>query len=616
MFTISSRRDGRRTLSSSDPAASATVDETMAIGPYVLREAARDSWLGEARRSFQCAESGMAIAAWARIDNRVDLAQALGLGRAVTREDDPEIILRTYQRHGVDCPTHLRGDFAFVIADEPARRIFAGRDPIGIRPLYWWAGDSSTGNAVVGASIPLVIAAAGRDFEVDPDWVAHFASGTSMHHSATPLRGIRKLPPACRLVIDRNGARVKRYHEFDPSSDHDARDADTLAAYRAALFDAVAARMPPNGRIGIEISGGLDSATIVGCAAQLTGKDRHRIHGLGFATLENEPAAILSVSQRAGLFHNHLATDMAPPDPRWEWSVLGHPAEHGSAKSHHALYATAREGNIGALMSGFGGDEGVTNYAPNYHREMLARGAYRDLWRTGDTNLLRRGAGLASALLQRNAPSGYAIALNATARRRVQALALRNDVVDRLDIAQRIHAESLFDSPTSTVNEFVIQQLNAPFVSTRTESCSLLAASYGVEYSWPLLDRTLIDLFLAAPTRLKVLQGMGRGLHRAAVVGIVPDDRRLARRKYLGEPVVSIHATGRMERDDYDAGAEPLHPMLHEMIDPKRLKAIAASANLSRNGSYAIAERALQRIEALDHWLKLANPGCVPERLG
>src|SRR3569623_1441353 len=81
------------------------------------------------------------ITADARIDNRAELFQALGVqspGR--TRTPDSSLILLAYERWGAECDKRLLGDFAFAIWDTRERILFCARDPLGCRPFYYHPG--------------------------------------------------------------------------------------------------------------------------------------------------------------------------------------------------------------------------------------------------------------------------------------------------------------------------------------------------------------------------------------------------------------------------------------------------------------------------------------------
>ena len=85
------------------------------------------------------------ITADARIDGRQDLIAELNrlVAADLDRATDVELVLHAYRAWGRACAEHLLGDFAFVIWDSPRRRLFAARDPFGVKLLYYAFGRGS-----------------------------------------------------------------------------------------------------------------------------------------------------------------------------------------------------------------------------------------------------------------------------------------------------------------------------------------------------------------------------------------------------------------------------------------------------------------------------------------
>lgn len=562
---------------------------------------------GSARREMHvCEEDGLVACAWARIDNGRDIARALGDGSGRLADDVPRLIIAAYRQWGEETPRHLEGDFAFAIHDPESRTIFAARDALGVRPLYWIAGQGSA-PGTCATSIPALRNAARVSQDIDPDWVARFIAGASMSCEATPFPGIFKVPPGHSLRMAGNGARLSRYCDLaDEIQEPAESEAALTERYRDLLDRAVAARLAAHGALGIEISGGLDSSTVLSLALRHQTGSNRRIHGFGWTRHDLEGPAVIGVSQQLGLAHNHLlCADTDPIPPERVWSILGHPAEHGSAKHHWPIYQLAEQLGVTGLLSGFGGDEGVTNYAPNFPREMLDRHEYLTLWKALGTNPLLRTAKFARAVLRRGSGSFYSRSLTEAARLRIAQLPLNRDTMARLAIGETIQRDSQYDAPFPTVKAFSVHMLSLPFVSTRTESCSLIAANNAVEYAWPLLDRPLLSCFLKAPATMFFRDGMGRALHRRAVAGIVPDDRRLAPSKYLGERVEPTH--GKTAQAGIGrAGDVPdwagLEPMLQELVDRDKMDNL--TRQLSMPSRQAVrARRALHSLTEINQWL-------------
>ncbi|MEB0014984.1 hypothetical protein QN416_25625, partial [Glaciimonas sp. Cout2] len=84
-----------------------------------------------------------------------------------------------------------------------------------------------------------------------------------------------------------------------------------------------------------------------------------------------------------GIEHQHLLSGFAKPDDDTidhMLTVLGYPAEHGNAYAHFPFYQLCRQFGVTTLLSGFGGDEAVTNPGHHLFHELLDQGDWRNLY--------------------------------------------------------------------------------------------------------------------------------------------------------------------------------------------------------------------------------------------
>lgn len=132
-----------------------------------------------------------------------------------------------------------------------------------------------------------------------------------------------------------------------------------------------------------------------------------------------------------------------------------------------------------------------------------------------------------------------------------------------------------------------------------------MAAAYGIDYFWPLLDVRLIQFFLSIPNALKFHNGYGRYLHRKAVEKIVPKKIIWKKSKYMGEPFSSkINIKPKLKL------AKDLHPELSTLIDIDKLKIQIADYNNSIEIDKSVSmvmNRNVVDINAIDQWLKHFN---------
>ena len=148
-----------------------------------------------------------------------------------------------------------------------------------------------------------------------------------------------------------------------------------------------------------------------------------------------------------------------------------------------------------------------------------------------------------------------------------------------------------------------------PFIPTRMENCTLMAAARKIDYRWPLLDVRLVRLFFSFPAAEHFYRGMGRYLHRRAIQGVVPDLVTWKRSKDMG--AISRADQGAVA-DFTPVAPEALHPRLIELLDIERLnRRIAAGSEAGSNHGSQLhfeRERTLRAVWNLDLWLKQRFP--------
>lgn len=553
---------------------------------------------------------------WGRLDNRGAVVAALGpdAPAAGVRAADGDLVLACWRRWGEAFPERLLGDYALALRDPERDLTFLARDPLGVRPLFFV---HDARGMVATTAIATLLETPGLSLTPDPQWIARHLVGLASSDGRAAYREVHKVPPGHSLTFEGSAPpRARRHHRWrDDAPPARQREARWVEDYRACLEEAVRCRMGGDGPIGSENSGGLDSATITAYLARLLGDARDRLHCFGFAFAEHEPAFILETSRALGLRHNYISCSVEADADRIEAGIdraldaLGHPVEHAVAAAHRPFYEECRQRGITTLFSGFGGDEVVTNPGLVVRRELVDDGDLRNLWSVlpGDP-LSRTGRFVKALTLGRRPQDLHPAFLAAWQAQRPQQL-LRQEVVESLDLERETMESLRFDAPYRRLNDFILQGLlPRPYIAARFENCTLLAASHGIEYRWPLWDVRLVQQYLSTPSIEKLgPRGVGRYLHRRAIDGIVPARVAWKPGKDMGDiggertGEASGRAVAELARRQLDA----LHPTLADLVDAGKLREQAARAEKGEAGPMALApmRRGAIAVAGLNRWL-------------
>jgi asparagine synthase (glutamine-hydrolysing) len=292
-------------------------------------------------------------------------------GHRLRTKSDSEIALHLYEDFGVHCMEHLRGEFALVLWDENRRRLFAARDRFGIKPLFYaWVGET-----IYVASEVKALFAAGVPARWDEESVYH-SMAFGGHQLRTLYDGVFQIPPGYYMLVTDKHLQLNQYWDFNyPVKDKTAptrSDQEYAAEFRDALEESVRIRLRADVPVGVYLSGGLDSCSVLGLAA------RHHPEPIKAFTLTFEDAAYdegpiaREMAARAGAeFH---AIPIAQRDLADAFADAIAQAETVCANAHgvakYLLSRAVRDAGYKVVLTGEGSDEILGGY-PHFRRDML-----------------------------------------------------------------------------------------------------------------------------------------------------------------------------------------------------------------------------------------------------
>lgn len=196
------------------------------------------------------------------------------LGGAFETGTDTEVVLEAFARWGIDSLHRLNGMFGFAIWDRVAECLYLVRDRFGVKPLYYaeWKG------ALYFASEIKALAAAGVPLEPDTDtWSMYLNYGAYDHDAATFFRGIHKLPPGHYLSWKDGRKTIHCWYDLAERLGMLPRDSRpdhiVMEEYGEILKDAIRIRFRSDVSVGVCLSGGLDSSTLVALLKEIFGAD-------------------------------------------------------------------------------------------------------------------------------------------------------------------------------------------------------------------------------------------------------------------------------------------------------------------------------------------------------
>lgn len=188
-------------------------------------------------------------------------------GRRFSSQSDTEVLLAAWDEWGADCLTRLDGMFAFVLLDVRERRLFAVRDPFGIKPLHYTS--DAEGYRFASEIKPLIV---GRGRAANTEQLFSFLRwGAIDGDEQTFFADVKQLAAAEILTIDLDdgGVSKRRYWEVCPDRPRSYDRGAVLDAFRTTFLQAVDRQLRADVPVVATLSGGLDSSAICGAVRHL-----------------------------------------------------------------------------------------------------------------------------------------------------------------------------------------------------------------------------------------------------------------------------------------------------------------------------------------------------------
>jgi asparagine synthase (glutamine-hydrolysing) len=282
-------------------------------------------------------------------------------------QTDTEVVLAAYERWGEKCLEHFIGMFAFLIWDEKNQRLFAARDRFGVKPLYYCL--QPDGTLLLASEIKALHAAG---VTASPDavaWATYLASGNYDNSARTFWQGIKSLPPGHSLTYEEGKLSLHRWYDLAErvGPEYDSRPVASIKdEYLELLRESVTLRFRSDVPVGINLSGGLDSSTLLGVVQSLQG-EKSDVGAFTFITGDKNYDELPWVRKMLAQTRHELKVCRLRPTevPVLAESVQRHQDEpFGGLPTlcYARLFEEARTSGVKVLLDGQGMDEQWAGY--------------------------------------------------------------------------------------------------------------------------------------------------------------------------------------------------------------------------------------------------------------
>lgn len=284
-------------------------------------------------------------------------------------ESDSEVLLPLYKKYGTSALNYLRGEFAFCLWDEQSEVFFAARDRFGIKPLYY---SVNSGYLYVASEIKSLFAAG-----IEAKWNKNsYATRAFYLGDETLYEGIYQVPPGHFMLVSNGHIRFQKYWDMNFEAENDQKNTISEQEYvesvREKFEESVKHRLRSDVDVGVYLSGGIDSSSVLSVAAKHSSKPLNTFT-LCFNENDdfNEQAYAKLTSEHVGVKFNPVQVTEADIADNFSAAIWHNetPFFNGHGIAKYLLSRAVNQHGIKVVLTGEGADEVFGGY-PHYQRDM------------------------------------------------------------------------------------------------------------------------------------------------------------------------------------------------------------------------------------------------------
>ncbi|MGA8367833.1 MAG: asparagine synthase (glutamine-hydrolyzing) [Candidatus Acidiferrales bacterium] len=453
-----------------------------------------------------------------------------GFGHVFQTNSDTEVIIHGFKQWGDDVLNHLNGMFGLAIWDVRKKRLVLARDAFGIKLIYYRI---EGGRLYFGSEMRAVRVTMPDKAEIDPTSLNLFLRNRFTPSPYTILKGVRKLAPGTKLVVQDGSYEVSRWYQFKPTpfvpekSPDEARG-ELLELYKGAIRRQLISDVP----VGLLLSGGLDSGLLLGLM-NLNGNSWPTYTvGYGSSFADDELADAAETARILGAKHCSVTITRSIFEQALPKIVssLEEPIAASSIVPMYFVCERARQ-DVKVALVGQGPDE----LFGGYKRHLGVR--YGSLW-----------AQLPGWVRAPICSTIAALPRNETLKRGVQSLGLTDrmrkyqnvlsllpgpqvDDLFRDGLLERDSGDSLLKcwedlvplmSETDELGGLQFLEVRSTLPDELLMYADKLSMAHSLELRVPFIDKEIVEYVERLPANLKVRNGSRKWLHRQVCRAFLP----------------------------------------------------------------------------------------------
>jgi asparagine synthase (glutamine-hydrolysing) len=289
-------------------------------------------------------------------------------GHTFSTQTDTETIVHAYEEYGEGCVSKLNGMFAFAIWDGRNEKLFLARDRLGVKPLYYFYDDHCL---VFGSELKAILQCREVPRTIDREALDAFLTFEYIPAPLSIFSNVKKLAAGHTLIFQDGQISLRPYWDLQCSRLKGNEEELSRALYEL-LKDSVRMRLVSDVPLGVLLSGGIDSSSLVCLMSELMDRPV-RTFSIGFDDPSyNELEYARTVAKYFGTDHHELI--IQPDIVNLVSDLVRHLDEPLADVSIFPTYLVSKlaRQHVTVVLSGDGGDELFGGYEW-YVAEKIAR---------------------------------------------------------------------------------------------------------------------------------------------------------------------------------------------------------------------------------------------------
>ena len=450
---------------------------------------------------------------------------------------DTEVVLSSYEAWGCNSIQRFQGMFGFGIWDESNRRFFLARDPFGIKPLYYYQSDDIF---IFASEIRAILATGIVPRKLSSSGLSSYLHYGSVESPLTIIEGIKSLNPGHYMTVDLKDdvgmrsdevAYVNGIYSQESNSQPDNRD-DAVKMLREVLENSISSHLVSDVPVGVFLSGGIDSSSIVALMSQVCDK-KPKTFNVSFLESDfSEAAHSHFVAKKFGSRHHEICLrgeelQKMLPDAL---NAMDQPSVDGI--NTYVISGAVKNSGISVALSGLSGDELFGGY-PSFSRAKKLEFAYKfPLSLRKKISEIGRNSLNGSVRLRKfwdllegdcNPWSAYSISREFFSYKEVQSL---------LTKTVNPYVKPPYIDSSDYMKQVSIYEICGYMANTLLRDSDCMSMAHSLEVRFPFLDPKLVGLVLGLQRNWKERRGQKKPLLVDSVSDILP--KKIWKRPKMG----------------------------------------------------------------------------------